>query len=124
MAEKIAMATLSLEIMIMSGPDDGQKLVLSLRNNKGQMTSDGSWLLTFGRRDECDVTIPFDTQVSRQHAVLRVEPDGALWLSDVGSLNGTFVGSARVEAPVELQRGQLFRLGRTWMRVQPETNEG
>lgn len=117
------MSTYSLVIMVMSGPDDGQKIALDLSDNKGQVTADGSWLLTFGRRDECDIPVPFDTQVSRQHAVLRVGPDNTLWLSDAGSLNGTFVGDTRLEAPSVIQRGQLFRLGRTWLRVQPETDE-
>ncbi|MBI5961021.1 MAG: FHA domain-containing protein [Chloroflexi bacterium] len=113
----------ALIIMIMSGPDDGQKIYLSHRDGKGQVSVDGIWSLVFGRRDECDINIPFDTQISRQHAILRVLPDDVFWLIDVGSLNGTFVGETRVEQPTLLHRGQLFRLGRTWMRVQPEVGE-
>jgi pSer/pThr/pTyr-binding forkhead associated (FHA) protein len=99
-------------------------IVLSHREGTGQVSADGTWSLMFGRRDECDIAIPFDTQVSRQHAILRVLPDSALWLIDMGSLNGTFVGETRVEQPVPLRRGQLFRLGRTWMRVQSDVGEG
>ncbi len=112
----------ALVIMIMSGPDDGQKIYLSQEHNDGTIGADGSWSLTCGRREECDISIPFDTQVSRQHAILRVMPDGELWLSDAGSLNGTFVDNRRIEKPVTIKRGQLFRLGRTWVRVQPEAD--
>jgi len=112
-----------LVVMIMSGPDDGQKIYLSREHGDGQVEADGTWTLTFGRREECDVSVPFDTQVSRHHATLRVIQDGTLWLIDAGSLNGTYVGKARIEQPTLLERGQLFRLGRTWMRVQPETGE-
>lgn len=119
----VAVRDYALIIMVMSGPDDGQKIYLSHRDGKGQVNADGTWSLVFGRREECDINIPFDTQISRQHALLRITPDNALWLLDVGSLNGTFVGDLRVEKPTRLQRGQLFRLGRTWMRVQPEVGE-
>jgi pSer/pThr/pTyr-binding forkhead associated (FHA) protein len=111
--------TVGLRIMIMSGPDDGRVVTLSPRA-EGRMDDSNVWTITFGRREECDVSIPFDTQVSRQHATLTVAPDGALWLKDSGSLNGTFVRNLRIEELTPIARGQLFRLGRTWMRVQTD----
>ena len=110
----------ALVIMVMSGPDDGREIFLDRRHEDGFIDQDGIWTLVLGRREECDVSIPFDTQVSRQHAMLRVMPDGEIWLVDAGSLNGSFLEDERVEKSVLLQRGQLFRLGRTWLRVQPE----
>jgi pSer/pThr/pTyr-binding forkhead associated (FHA) protein len=117
------MTNYNLVIMIMSGPDDGQRIYLSQHNGNGLVEVDGTWSLVLGRREECDVSIPFDTQVSRQHARLQMTPHGELWLTDTGSLNGTFVDKTRIEEPTLLERGQLFRLGRTWLRVQPETDE-
>ncbi|MBN1562642.1 MAG: FHA domain-containing protein [Anaerolineae bacterium] len=110
-----------LAIMVMSGPDDGQVLYLD-QVRDGQLGSDGTWSILFGRREECDVSIPFDTQVSRRHAYLRMQPDGRFVLEDVGSLNGTFLdrSKTRIEEPVFVGRGQLFRLGRTWMRIQAD----
>jgi len=107
-------------LMVMSGPDDGQTIHLSREHHDGGVREDGTWTLLFGRREACDVSIPFDTQVSRRHAVLRITPADEFWLEDIGSLNGTFVGRTRIDAPTRLERGQLFRLGRTWMRIQPE----
>jgi pSer/pThr/pTyr-binding forkhead associated (FHA) protein len=117
-----AVAEGSLVIMIMSGPDDGRTIHLSQQCGDGYVSTEGTWSLVLGRRDECDVNIPFDTQISRQHAVLRVDETGGLWLMDAGSLNGSFVGDTRLEEPIRLRYGQLFRLGRTWMRVQPDVD--
>jgi pSer/pThr/pTyr-binding forkhead associated (FHA) protein len=105
--------------MVMSGPDDGQQLFLE-RTRDGQVADDGTWSILFGRREECDVSVPFDTQVSRRHAYLHVGANGQFRLEDVGSLNGTFVNKSktRIEEPVPIKPGQLFRLGRTWMRIQ------
>jgi pSer/pThr/pTyr-binding forkhead associated (FHA) protein len=117
------MSAYSLVVKIMSGPDDGQKLYLDQDHGDGYISPDGSWSLVLGRREESDVSIPFDTQVSRQHAMLRVTPDGELWLVDAGSLNGTFVEKCRVERPQSVQRGHLIRLGRTWLRIEREAGE-
>lgn len=50
--------------------------------------------------------------VSRFHAEVVVR-DGEAWISDVGSLNGTFVNDRRLDrgAPVVLQPGDRIRLG-------------
>jgi pSer/pThr/pTyr-binding forkhead associated (FHA) protein len=120
MGDEGLMNVASCVIMIMSGPDDGQKLYLSREYGDGELADDGTWSLFFGRREECDVSIPFDTQVSRRHAALRITPDNRFWLEDVGSLNGSYVEKTRIETATVIERGQLFRLGRTWMRIQPE----
>lgn len=114
----------TLDIMVMSGPDDGKLVSLRRAQGHGHVSTDGTWSLFFGRRDDCDVVIPFDTQVSRKHACVRIAPDGRLWLDDEGSLNGTYLEQDRVTAPVPVLRGQLFRLGRTWFRIQVGLGEG
>jgi pSer/pThr/pTyr-binding forkhead associated (FHA) protein len=108
--------------MIMSGPDDGQLLYLNREYGDGETGVDGVWSLVIGRKEECDISTPFDTQVSRQHAILRLTPEGEIWLEDGGSLNGTFVGKTRIDSPTRIAPGELFRLGRTWLRIQPETD--
>jgi hypothetical protein len=49
--------------------------------------------LVIGRRDDADVTIR-DDGVSRRHASIHVEGEGAV-LRDLGSANGTWVDGAR-----------------------------
>lgn len=47
-----------------------------------------------GRREDCELRIPLG-QVSRKHAMLLLQPDGAS-IRDLGSVNGTFVNNQRV----------------------------
>jgi hypothetical protein len=97
-----------VELMIMSGPDDGTLLTLAAPHNP-----DGYLI---GRREDCDVVLPYDSQISRNHARLyRVNGD---WhVQDLGSKNGTYVGKQRIETS-PLVVGQMFRMGRTWLRLQ------
>ena len=58
-----------------------------------------------------DTEIFLDSQsVSRRHAVIRVSASGAT-LEDLGSKNGTFVGSLRIEAPTPLADGDAIKVG-------------
>ncbi|WP_162910066.1 FHA domain-containing protein [Aggregatilinea lenta] len=112
---------MELLIMVMSGPDDGRTITLNPERGDGFVAADGTWTIVLGRREECDIGIPFDTQVSRQHALLRLTTDQQIWLADASSRNGTYVGKTRIEEPTLVTPGELFRLGRTWLRIQPES---
>jgi pSer/pThr/pTyr-binding forkhead associated (FHA) protein len=109
---------LTLELMIMSGPDDGQ--VHTLRGNFIHDDHLNVWRCRFGlgRRDTSDVCIPFDTLVSRLHATIQISPDGEIWLTDEDSRNGTFIGREKLAMPHALEVGEMFRIGKTWIRVQ------
>ncbi len=65
--------------------------------------------LHLGRDRANDVPVP-DPHVSRRHAVLRVLPDGSLYVADDQSVNGLFCGDERVPYAV-LRPGQEFLLG-------------
>ncbi len=108
-----------VSIMVMSGVDDGLVLSLDVESN-GRMV-DGDWLLGIGRREENDVCLRSDTFVSRDHAQLRLS-EGHWWLIDNDSKNGTFLeddeDDQQVTGQVEILPGQLFRIGRTWLRLQ------
>lgn len=109
---------MAVEVMIMSGVEDGRSL--SLSDGSGQVSGAG-WALTIGRRDESDVCLRNDSFVSRDHAVLR-QVGNQWFLEDCGSKNGTFLETAeadqRVTSPVLIEPGRLFRIGRTWLRLQ------
>lgn len=60
-------------------------------------------IFSIGRLPECDVQIDSPI-VSREHARLRIEPDG-FSLEDLGSTNGTFVNGQRIEGRVPLAAG-------------------
>ena len=84
----------------------------------GTFLDTGEWMLTLGRRDDCDLCLPFDTQISRLHARLRQTSDDAWVLEDSGSRNGTYVGKKRIESPAVVEYGVMFRIGRTWLRLE------
>ena len=73
--------------------------------------------LVIGRRHDCDVQIPEET-VSRQHARLSIK-EGTIWLTDLGSSNGTLLMGERLPAqtPKIIQPGQDFSIGNTLFRV-------
>lgn len=112
-----------LRIMIMSGPDDGLEITLLSRSDTDSH-HDTAHTYSIGRRETCDVCIPFDTSVSRLHAHLVIHPDQSLSLVDEKSRNGTFVGRQRVKDIMALSTGELFRIGNTWLRVQSIEIEG
>lgn len=111
-----------LTIMLMSGVDDGSTLVL--RSESDGKKSASEWKLTLGRKDDNDLCLRNDTFVSRQHALIIWRDDG-WWLEDRESTNGSFLenntdffSDERVQGIVPIEVGQLFRVGRTWLRIQ------
>lgn len=109
-----------LILTFMSGPRDGEAVTLAAAGEPGSVT--------FGRLATCGVSLPDDPDVSRQHARVTWR-DGAWWLEDAGSSNGTFLGEfaleRRVTAASTLSAGQIFRVGRTRFRLEsPEKVQG
>src|SRR3954470_13510918 len=66
----------------------------------------------FGRDAESDVRLTADEylMVSRRHAIIRVMPNGELWLEDQNSFNGTLLNGRRVSTD-RLRFGDTIRLG-------------
>ncbi len=84
---------------------------LILQGTEGEpqqwLVSEGSLIL--GRAKECQISIA-DTRLSRRHTQLRCEGRRVV-ISDLGSVNGTFVNGARVLEPQELHHGDRVRVG-------------
>jgi hypothetical protein len=64
---------------------------------------------TIGRSPDCDIFLD-DVTVSRKHAVL-VHRDGAFFIEDQGSLNGTFLNRRRIESG-KLENGDELQIGK------------
>ena len=71
-------------------------------------TSTTSTLL-IGRLADADVHIDHP-EVSRRHAIVEVSPDGHTLLTDLGSVNGTYIGGRRITT-VRLTPGTAIHLG-------------
>jgi len=115
-----------LSVTYMSGPLDG-------KTQRFEQPEPGDELvLSIGRRDGCDIFLPFDNQVSRLHAKLgcTVEMITAseavsepfllsFWLEDLNSRNGTYIEREKrgIRGRINIRPGSLFRIGRTWLRL-------
>ena len=80
---------------------DGRRLALSVGEH------------IIGRDPDVEIRLDEST-VSRRHARLVVTTDGAV-LEAFASKNGTFLGSERVSAPVQLADGDAIRVGSVLM---------
>jgi hypothetical protein len=113
----------AIQVTIMSGVEDGVSLTYEGQRGDGERSGD-TWTLTIGRKDDNDIVLSHDTYVSRQHAKLHFVK-AQCWLEDCNSTNGTFVEDAvdyfndqQVTGMIKIEPNQLFRIGRTWMRIE------
>jgi hypothetical protein len=74
---------------------------------------------TLGRAPDNSIEIP-DPQLSRHHARIDYR-DGAYWLSDLRTTNGTLLNQTPIGAPAQLRSGDVITLGETNLivRLQP-----
>jgi len=105
-----------IEVALMSGPQDGAVLTF-----ERLLDSDEPTVISIGRREGSDVCLNYDSQVSREHAALICARE-TFWLEDKQSTNGTYVGDEKITGRVQIAPGQLFRIGRTWLRIEPATS--
>lgn len=69
-----------------------------------------------GRADTCHISLADDSYVSQLHARL-YRRDGALFIEDLGSTNGTYLNRKKLSGPVSLRRGDRIQIGRTVLEV-------
>ena len=74
---------------------------------------------TIGRGRDVTLTLPHPL-VSRKHCEI-FERDGALFVRDLKSLNGTYVDSQRIDGTSELRPDQLLTIGTVTFRAQYST---
>ena len=68
---------------------------------------------------ECDGIIIEDGEASRRHFELR-STNGRVWVSDLGSTNGTTLNGTRITSAVELREGDVLIAGATEVRLWAE----
>jgi hypothetical protein len=80
--------------------------------------------VTIGRRDEADVSLPWDPECSRLHAELELRA-GEWTITDDGlSQNGTWVNELRLYGRRRLADGDVVRIGRTLITYMQPTAAG
>jgi pSer/pThr/pTyr-binding forkhead associated (FHA) protein len=74
-----------------------------------------SGTMDIGRAASCQVHLE-DTYASQHHARLSSR-DGAWYVEDLGSTNGTYVNDRRVQVPLEVHAGDVVRIGKTVLEL-------
>jgi FHA domain len=73
--------------------------------------------LEIGRSAEGFGTLGGDPEISRRHAQISRTPEGRLYISDLGSTNGTFVNGERISGSAWLSPGDVVKVGQSTLKV-------
>jgi pSer/pThr/pTyr-binding forkhead associated (FHA) protein len=83
--------------------------------NKGERADLASAPILIGRGNDAAIRLD-DDYVSTRHA--RIAASGDQWfVEDLGSTNGTYIGSARITQPTTLALGTQVRIGKTILEL-------
>lgn len=88
----------SAMLLVQRGPDAGSRFLLNEE------------LISVGRHPTSDIFLD-DISVSRRHATFHRAKDGYV-VSDLGSLNGTYINRDRIDTDVNLTGGDEVRIGK------------
>lgn len=99
------LAQVNVTVEIVEGPNTGKKFKFKKPH------------ITIGRSDADLVLMDLDT--SRAHAMIEVLGPHAVFLKDMGSTNGTFIGSKRIQSE-KIESGAEFMVGNTKLRIEFE----
>ena len=85
-------------LIVKRGPNAGSRFIL------------GQGVTTVGRHPDSDIFLD-DVTVSRRHAEIGHE-GREVTVTDVGSLNGTYVNRERIDQPVQIRSGDEVQIGK------------
>ena len=92
-----------------------RRLVVTEGALAGTTISLGNAPVTLGRADDSTLVLT-DDYASSRHA--RLVPGDDAWLvEDLGSTNGTYLGSSKVSRPTPVPLGQPIRIGKTVLEL-------
>lgn len=63
-------------------------------------------------REDGDI-ITKDPETSRRHSLVEIHSDGTVWLTDLGSTNGTFVDGIQIFGTIQISNRQEFTCGKS-----------
>ena len=67
-------------------------------------------VLTIGRDEDCDISMPGDSYMSGRHARIETRADG-IWIVDLNSTNGVLVNGTRVMGDKSLHNSDRIQVG-------------
>ena len=90
-------------------------MVIIEGGNKGETVSQEQAPLLIGRGNDAAIRLD-DDYVSTRHA--RIANSGDQWfVEDLGSTNGTYVGTSRISQATAIQLGTQVRIGKTILEL-------
>jgi pSer/pThr/pTyr-binding forkhead associated (FHA) protein len=92
-------------------PSGAAMLVVTRGPNAGSRFLLDQPVTTAGRHPDSDILLD-DVTVSRRHIEFRLDENGNWTVTDVGSLNGTYVNRQPVDSPVVLANNDALQIGR------------
>lgn len=93
-----------LRLVVRAGAAQGRELVIADE-------------VALGRLITLDGALADDGEISRRHAHIWRQADGAFVVEDRSSANGTFVNGTRIDSPSPLSPGDELRIGATVFEV-------
>jgi adenylate cyclase len=99
------------------------RLIITAPDGKRGMLELTKPVVTIGRGSANDLILP-DTSVSRLHAVVKTNPDGATTIADRGSTNGVVIDGERIEGDHKLKHNDIARLGSFELRFEEVRDSG
>jgi hypothetical protein len=73
--------------------------------------------LVIGRSSEGFGMLKGDPEISRRHAQISRTDEGRLYISDLGSTNGTFVNGNKIEGSAWLSPGDVVKVGQSTLKL-------
>lgn len=112
-----------MDITLYKRAKDGKKInaetkTKSVRLKFKERNIDLEKSIYIGRNKTCAVSIKNDPLISRKHALIE-HIKGKYYLSDLGSMNGTYVNNHPVKKneKIELSPGDVIKVGKTKLNV-------
>jgi pSer/pThr/pTyr-binding forkhead associated (FHA) protein len=95
-----------------------RRLVVTEGTLQGTTVTLAGTPVTLGRADDSTLVLT-DDYASNKHARLVPNGDDTWTLEDLGSTNGTYLGTAKVARPTVVPVGTPIRIGKTVLELRP-----
>ena len=112
------------EVTMVGDDESGPRLVvISPADQAGRTLSLSQPQMIVGHSETADLVLD-DRFVSRQHALVTIDPAGLVTVHDLNSIGGTFVNDERISGPSVLRPGDLVRFTDLVTRFEQSGGEG
>ena len=99
-----------LTVIITRGPEKGKTFFVAEESS-----------VLIGRDEKADIKLENDTHVSRKHAIISFTAEGAAFITDLNSTNGTILNRYPVKGKMPFKEGDLVTIGYTDMKIAVKT---